>query len=661
MTLTTRLAIAMSLLVAVAVSAVGWRSYRSLEQVLLPRVLDRIETHSRLVAAELESYVSGVRGDISIFRSTPALNGLIRAHQAGGIDPVDGVAEKTWQGRIGAFFSSELEARPAYSELRIIGIDDGHREIVRVDRFGPGGAIRIVAGPELKPKGDRGYFRETISLPPGEIYVSPLNLYRRDGVIATPHIPTLRVAAPIYSPDGKPFGIVIADVDMRPALDRARASVRQSGDIYVVNARGDYLVHPDPAREFGSQLGTPTSWQRDFPALASSLGASESAAQIVTDQAGHPGGAALAPAILAASEWVAVIETVPNVVFTAPAAAIRQTAMLVGLIAVLCAAALAVLVARSLTGPIRRLTAAVEGAGGNIPIAVPVDARSETGVLTRAFARVMSEANAKTTALEREVLEHRRTEAARDHYAARERIFSAAVESSSDAIVTQSLDGTVSGWNPAAERLYGYSAAEAVGREIEIVVPPDRSDESRTILRRIGGGETIEPFETVRRCKDGSAVEVLLSVSPIKAPSGTIIGVSKTARDITDSRRTQRALSQQIEERRRIFESSQDLILVTDPGGVLVQVSPSSQTILGYAPEEMIGHNAVEFILGEDLDNAREEMRAARRGQGTRNFDSRYLHKDGRIVTLSWMEAWSEPVKRHFFIGRDMTESRQAQ
>ncbi len=102
------------------------------------------------------------------------------------------------------------------------------------------------------------------------------------------------------------------------------------------------------------------------------------------------------------------------------------------------------------------------------------------------FARVMSEANAKTAELEREIVEHRRTEAARDHYAARERIFSAAVESSNDAIVTYSLDGTISGWNPAAERLYGYSAAEAVGMKYRSLVPPDRSDETDDILRRIG-------------------------------------------------------------------------------------------------------------------------------------------------------------------------------
>jgi PAS domain S-box-containing protein len=662
MTLTTRLAIAMSLLVAVAVSAVGWLSYRNLEQVILPRVLDRVEAHARQVAFDLQSYVGGARGDIASFRSETALVGFIRAHlAAGGIDPVDGLSEKTWRERLAERLLAELEAKPAYAQFRVIGIADGGREIVRADRSGPGGAVRLVPDAQLQRKGDRPYFRETIGLQANEIYVSALDLNQENGAIETPHVPTIRVATPLPGSDGKLFGILIINVDMRPALERVRSSPRQGGEIYAVGKEGGYLVNPDRTREFGSQLGKPTNWRADFPELAPAAGTTQSVARIVRDQAGQVGGVVLAPVLLADKEWVGIIETVPNATFMAAPATIRQSTLVVGLIAVLSATALAVFVARSLTGPIRRLTAAVEGAGSGKPIAVPVDARSETGVLARAFARVMNEANAKTAELEREVVEHRRTEAARDHHAARERIFSAAVESSNDAVVTYSLDGMISGWNPTAERLYGYESAEVVGRNIYDIVVPERSHETDNILRRTGSGETVEPFETVRRRKDGSDVEVSLSVSPIRAPSGAIIGVSTTARDITERKRTQNALSGQIEERRRIFETSQDLILVTDSKGLLIQVSPSAQTILGYAPEEMIGHSAIDFILGADLDNTREEMRAARRGQNTRNFDSRYVHKDGRTVTLSWMGTWSEPVKRHFFIGRDMTESRRAQ
>ena len=661
MKLTTRLAVAMIALVAITVSAVGWLNYRSLEQALLPRVLDRIETHAQLVASDLQSYVRGARADVATFPSHAAAHGMVLAHFNGGIDPVDRISESAWRQRLTTRLVADLGAKPAYSQFRLIGIEDGGREIIRVDRMGPGGTIRVVPDAELQRKGDRDYFKDTIRLAADQIYVSPVDLNQENGTIEAPHVPTLRIAAPILAAGGEPFGIVIINVDMGPAFDRVRSSMRQGGEIYVVNAQGDYLVHPDPGREFGEQLGHPTPWQSDFPALASAAGSPQGVAQIVPDRTGEPDGIAIAPALLAGTEWVGVIERVPNAGIMAPAAAIRNTSLLVGLIAVLCAAALAVVVARSLTLPIVRLTEAVEAAGRDDATAIPVEAGGETGVLARAFARVIGEANAKAAALEREIGEHRRTIANRDHHAERERLFSAAVESSNDAIVTKSLDGTITGWNPAAERLFGYTAAEAVGRTIDLIIPPERLAEMHDILRRVGRGDRIEHYETVRLRKDGRKVEVLLGISPITTVSGAIVGASKTARDITESKKIQRALSQQIEERRRIFESSQDLILVTDPQGILVQVSPSCEAILGYLPDELIGRSAVDFIHGEDLDNTREQMRSARRENKSLNFDARYVHKDGRIVTLSWMGTWSEPVRRHFFIGRDMTESRRAQ
>ena len=249
----------------------------------------------------------------------------------------------------------------------------------------------------------------------------------------------------------------------------------------------------------------------------------------------------------------------------------------------------------------------------------------------------------------------------RDHHREREGLFSAVVESSNDAIITNALDGTITGWNRAAERLFGFAATEAVGNRIDIIVPPDKHAEVREILRRVGKGEAIEHYETLRLHKDGREIDVLLGLSPIRSATGEIVGASETARDISESKRTHTALSQEIEERRRIFETSQDLILVTDPVGNFVQVSPSSMTILGYEPAEMIGHTAVEFIHPDDLDSTRQEMRSARRGRHMRNFETRYVHKNGQAVTLTWMGAWSEPVRRHFFVGRDLTEKRAAE
>ena len=249
----------------------------------------------------------------------------------------------------------------------------------------------------------------------------------------------------------------------------------------------------------------------------------------------------------------------------------------------------------------------------------------------------------------------------REEHSERERLFSAVIESSHDAIILMTLDGTVTSWNKAAERLSGFTAAEAIGNNIDIVNPPEIRVEPRPLRNQIARGEAIEHHDTVRLHKDGSRLDISLVISPIKSSTGEVVGASAIARDITERKRAEQALNQQIEERRRIFETSQDLILVTDTKGTFVQVSPSSMNILGYQPTEMIGHTAVEFIHADDLDSTRNEMRLARRGRQMRNFETRYVHKDGRAVTLTWMGTWSEPVRRHFFVGRDLTEKEAAE
>jgi PAS domain S-box-containing protein len=113
------------------------------------------------------------------------------------------------------------------------------------------------------------------------------------------------------------------------------------------------------------------------------------------------------------------------------------------------------------------------------------------------------------------------------------------------------------------------------------------------------------------------------------------------------------------EERRRIFETSLDLILVVDRKGTILRVSPSSTAILGYEPAELVGRSARDFVYPDDLNAIRAEMRRARRGHLIRNLAIRYLHKGGHIVTLSWSGVWSQPEQRHFFIGRDVTEQKR--
>jgi two-component system, chemotaxis family, CheB/CheR fusion protein len=120
----------------------------------------------------------------------------------------------------------------------------------------------------------------------------------------------------------------------------------------------------------------------------------------------------------------------------------------------------------------------------------------------------------------------------------------AIVESSDDAIVSKKLDGTITTWNGAAERLFGYTSAEAIGKNITLIVPPDLLTEETTILQRLGRGDRVDHFETVRRRKDGTMVDVSLTISPLKNSSGRVVGASKVARDITERKAVQRALQE---------------------------------------------------------------------------------------------------------------------
>jgi PAS domain S-box-containing protein len=162
-----------------------------------------------------------------------------------------------------------------------------------------------------------------------------------------------------------------------------------------------------------------------------------------------------------------------------------------------------------------------------------------------------------------------------------------------------------------------------------------------------------------------AAVDGFTGIGTIQVPtdaSGEVGVLARSfARMAKEVQRATAALSKETEERRHLFETSLDLILITDGQGNYVQVSPSAAAVLGYKPEEMIGRSAAKFLYPGDLDRTRNEMRLARRGRHFRNFECRYCRKDGSVATLTWSGVWSESKQEYFLIGRDMTDQKLAQ
>jgi PAS domain S-box-containing protein len=134
-------------------------------------------------------------------------------------------------------------------------------------------------------------------------------------------------------------------------------------------------------------------------------------------------------------------------------------------------------------------------------------------------------------------------------------LLAAIVASSDDAIVSKNLDGTITSWNRSAERIFGYTMEEAIGQPITLIVPQDRLDEEAEILARLRKGERVDHFHTIRRCKDGTTIDVSLTISPVKDASGRIVGASKVARDITKQLRDEEALRQSEDRYRKLSET----------------------------------------------------------------------------------------------------------
>jgi diguanylate cyclase (GGDEF)-like protein/PAS domain S-box-containing protein len=161
------------------------------------------------------------------------------------------------------------------------------------------------------------------------------------------------------------------------------------------------------------------------------------------------------------------------------------------------------------------------------------------------------------------------------------------VECSEDAIIGKTMDGLITSWNRAAEKMYGYTAAEAIGRHLSFLLPPERQAETRALMERIGNGLPVECLETQRLTKAGCVLDVSLSISPIRDASGQVTGASAIARDITLRKRSEEQLKLQS----AALEAAANAIVITDFDGTIVWVNRAFSVMTGYSEKEVLGRN----------------------------------------------------------------------
>lgn len=211
------------------------------------------------------------------------------------------------------------------------------------------------------------------------------------------------------------------------------------------------------------------------------------------------------------------------------------------------------------------------------------------------------------------------------------RHLAALVESSADAIITKTLDGTIQSWNRAAERIFGYSAEEIVGKSILTLIPLERHDEEEVILGKLRNRERIEHYETIRRRKDGSPIEVSITVSPILDEQGKVVGGSKIARDVSERRRADSVAYRFA----AIVESSQDAIISKSVDGIIDSWNAAAERMFGYRAEDVIGQNILLLIPQDRHQEEAQILRRIRAGERIEHFETVRQHKNGSLLDIS--------------------------
>jgi len=239
-------------------------------------------------------------------------------------------------------------------------------------------------------------------------------------------------------------------------------------------------------------------------------------------------------------------------------------------------------------------------------------------------------------------------------------LLAAIVDSSDDAIISKTLDGVITSWNKGAERLFGYTREETMGQHITLIIPEDRRDEEAKIVGRLRRGERVDHFETVRVRKDGTLIDLSLTISPVKDAAGHVVGASKVARDITERKQTEQALA----ERARLLDLSNDAIFVRDAADRITYWNQSASALYGFSRGEAVGrvsHELLRTEFPEPLERITEALHQDNRWTG----ELIHRHKDGsRIVVASrWRLDRDEGGnrKRVLETNNDITQQKQSE
>lgn len=647
LTLSTRLALAMVSLVLVTTAVLSLITYHSINDAVLPRALDRLVTKAMLIASNLETVLNNVGQDVSTFQNS---NGVAQLGVARTAFPFVPESDREIRGSIASRLSRVLKAKSEYAQIRIIGVADGGRELVRIDRGGPGGAIRIVPDAELMQVGEQDYFKRAIGLPKYSVYASPIEL-RENGGADLPATPILYVAVPLWTANEQLLGVAVIDVDLGARFDRIRAEKTAEVQVFLANGAGDYLLLPDRGREGAFEAGAAVRVQSNFPQFDEALAEGGPDSGIWKDRGGARFGVGWAPVTFAGRPGLTIVVASGYANLDHGLAAVSSSAQIGGGVAVLLAVLLAIVLARSLSEPLVQITDAARGLSRGELKVLPSGGGGEIGVLSNAFASMATELKAKQALLEN------------------------TIASISDPVLVADEHGRIVIANAAARRLLeidpGANPAKAA-RQFNYFYPDGVTPlpRSSSALARALRGESVDDLEFIVQPEAPCVPAYFVAnARPLRDETGALRGAVAVFRNITEHRQAHQSLVDSEKMAQAIINSAVDAFVQMDATGIVLDWSPPAESMLGWTRSEAVGVNVCDLIAPE----AQRAANRQRAGQflhqfmeGAANslrFEMLALHRDRREifteVSLTALRRGDGYIVNAFL--RDITQKRAAE
>jgi PAS domain S-box-containing protein len=359
-------------------------------RILVEQAVGDLENETQSFAYPLEAKIEQLQDDAKLLSSLNASSGFVRA-QAGG-----GSADET--DRLVTAFSEMLRVRENYVRIRLIGVAEGGRELLKVEREGE--TIVRRDGGELAPRTTEGFFEEALRAKRGQVSLSEPGLYRENGEFTQPHQLVMRASAPLYASNGDLFGFIVIGLDLGRLLGQIRNELSADHTLYVTDDRGAYLVNPDSSKLFGSDLDNASRLQRDFPELPAALERiKDGALTLLPEDTGRNDVLSfrkLAYDPLRPERFLGISVEGDYAEITAKTAEFRNYGLLVSLAIVVAAAVLAIVLLRISLRPLTVIAdAVVRYRDGERNLVLPTQSPDEIGLLAREFSDMMQQKDAE--------------------------------------------------------------------------------------------------------------------------------------------------------------------------------------------------------------------------------------------------------------------------